>query len=142
MPSGVGMVIFLIAIAVIGLTLLAVIALTHGGHSGTLDKEQYQRDWLVIENKIDKNNNDSYQWAILSADKLLDKALRESGARGNTMGERLKQLGGRFQDINGVWTAHKLRNQIAHEVHGEINPAVARRMLRIYKNALKDIGAI
>lgn len=142
MLNATGVVIMMAAVVIIGIVLLAVIAITRGHAGGDLDKKQYQQDWLAIENGINKDNNASYQFAILSADKLLDKAMKESGVPGETMGERLKQSGSRFQDINKVWTAHKLRNQIAHEVHGDVNPAVARRMLRIYKNALKDIGAI
>lgn len=142
MLNATGVIIMLAAVAIIGIVLLAVIAITRGHSNGQLDREQYQQDWLTIENGIIKDNNASYQFAILSADKLLDKALRESGVKGETMGERLKHAESRFQDINKVWTAHKLRNQIAHEVHGDINPTVARRMLKIYKSALKDIGAI
>lgn len=142
MLNAVGVVIMLIAIAIIGITLLVVIAVTRGRGNTQLDKQQYQADWLKIENGIDPQNNASYQFAILSADKLLDKALKETGVSGETMGERLKHAKGKFQDIDKVWTAHKLRNQIAHEVHGDINIKVARRMLKIYKNALKDIGAI
>ena len=58
------------------------------------------------------------------------------------MGDRLKQSDKLFQDINGVWAAHKMCNRIAHEVNGDINKVVAKRMLTIYKNALKDLGAI
>ena len=58
------------------------------------------------------------------------------------MGERLKRSDKLLQDIDKVWTAHKLRNRIAHEVGGKINHKVAKRMLAIYKNALKDLGAI
>ena len=107
-----------------------------------LNKEQYRTSWLEIENNITKDNNASYQFAILSADKLLDKALRESGVPGETMGDRLKHSDKLLQDINGVWAAHKLRNRIAHEVGGSVNKVVAKRMLTIYKNALKDLGAI
>ena len=32
--------------------------------------------------------------------------------------------------------------RIAHEVGGSVNKVVAKRMLTIYKNALKDLGAI
>lgn len=142
MLNAVGVVIMLIAIVIIGVTLLVVIAVTRGRGDASLNKEQYQQDWLKIENGLNPQNNASYQFAILSADKLLDKAMKESGIPGETMGERLKNSKNKFQDIDKVWTAHKLRNQIAHEVHGDINIKVARRMLKIYKNALKDIGAI
>ena len=132
----------LIGIVLIGLVILAILALTRGHGRKLLNKEQYRTSWLEIENNITKDNNASYQFAILSADKLLDKALRESGVPGETMGDRLKHSDKLLQDINGVWAAHKLRNRIAHEVGGSVNKVVAKRMLTIYKNALKDLGAI
>ena len=140
--SSSAVVIMLIVILLIGFAILAVLALTRGHGRRLLNKEKYRTAWLEIENNITKDNNASYQFAILSADKLLDKALKESGVPGETMGDRLKQSDRLLQDINGVWAAHKMRNRIAHEVGGNINKVVAKRMLAIYKNALKDLGAI
>lgn len=140
--SSSAVVIMLIVILLIGFAILAVLALTRGHGRRLLNKEKYRTAWLEIENNITKDNNSSYQFAILSADKLLDKALKESGVPGDTMGDRLKQSDRLLQDINGVWAAHKMRNRIAHEVGGNINKVVAKRMLAIYKNALKDLGAI
>lgn len=140
--SSSAIVIMLIVILLVGFAILAVLALTRGHGRRLLNKEKYRTAWLEIENNITKDNNASYQFAILSADKLLDKALKESGVPGETMGDRLKQSDRLLQDINGVWAAHKMRNRIAHEVGGNINKVVAKRMLVIYKNALKDLGAI
>ena len=140
--SNSSVVVMLIGIVLIGLVILAILALTRGHGRKLLNKEQYRTSWLEIENNITKDNNASYQFAILSADKLLDRALRESGVPGETMGDRLKHSDKLLQDINGVWAAHKLRNRIAHEVDGSVNKVVAKRMLTIYKNALKDLGAI
>lgn len=140
--SSSAIVIMLIVILLVGFAILAILALTRGHGRRLLNKEKYRTAWLEIENNITKDNNASYQFAILSADKLLDKALKESGVPGETMGDRLKQSDRLLQDINGVWAAHKMRNRIAHEVGGNINKVVAKRMLAIYKNALKDLGAI
>ena len=140
--SGSSIVVMLIVIVLIGLAILAILALTRGRGRKLLNKDHYRTAWLEIENNINRDNNASYQFAILSADKLLDKALRESGVPGETMGDRLKKSDRLLQDINGVWAAHKMRNRIAHEVGGNINKVVAKRMLSIYKNALKDLGAI
>lgn len=140
--SATSIVIMLIGIALVGLVLLGIVALTRGHGRRLLNKDWYRTAWLEIENNINRDNNASYQFAILSADKLLDKALKESGVAGDTMGARLKQSSNLLQDINGVWAAHKLRNRIAHETSSEVNRTVAKRMLSIYKNALKDLGAI
>lgn len=135
-------VILLIVIVLVGLAILAIFTLTRGHGRKLLNQDYYRTAWLEIENNVTKDNDASYQFAILSADKLLDKALKESGITGETMGDRLKKADKLLENINGVWAAHKLRNRIAHEVDGAVNRTVAKKMLRIYKNALKDLGAI
>ena len=79
---------------------------------------------------------------IIKADKLLDKALCESGAPGRTMGDRLKKAGHRFSDVNAVWRAHKLRNSIAHDSDVDVTMKRASTALAAFKQALKDLGAI
>lgn len=130
----------LVGVIVVGVALLVVFATVNKGAS--LDKEKYRADWLEIENNIKKNNIATYQFAILSADKLLDRALMQSGVKGNTMGERLKNCGKSINNIDSVWAAHKIRNKIAHEVSVDLSVRVAERMLSVYKKALKDVGAI
>jgi len=107
-----------------------------------LNVERYRSQWLEIEGSLSQKQPASYQMAILNADKLLDRALRERGYRGNTMGERLKTAGSAFGNINAVWAAHKLRNRIAHETDVNITYTTARRALATFKQALKDLGAI
>ena len=80
--------------------------------------------------------------SVIEADKLLDKAMMEMGLPGKTMGERLKKSGSRFTNLNAVWRAHKLRNTIAHESDFEITYKQAFNALAIFKQALKDLGAI
>lgn len=107
-----------------------------------LNVEEYRCEWLEIEKKLSRDNEDSNHLAILNADKLLDKALRERGISGQTMGERMKQLQKTWKDANAVWSAHKLRNKIAHESSVRIDYNATRRALSAFKQALKDVGAI
>jgi len=130
-----------IIVVVVGAILLAIIALTRG-RGGLLDQQKYRESWLKIENNLDKNNLATYQFAVLAADKLLDQALRESGAKGDKMAERLKDFSRKFSDKNAVWAAHKLRNQIAHEADTRVNELGARRALAAFKRALRELGAI
>ncbi|MBQ6393744.1 hypothetical protein IJH74_00650 [Candidatus Saccharibacteria bacterium] len=108
------------------------------------DVEEYQIAWLKIENSLTKSNRASYSTSVINADKLLDKAMAEMGVPGNTMGERLKRIAhtGKLSDIQSVWYAHKLRNRIAHEADFSINYGQARQSMTIFKQALKDLGAI
>jgi uncharacterized protein with HEPN domain len=121
--------------------MLIVINLTRRG-SRHLNVEKYRVQWLKIENSLDRNNPMTYQMAIMSADKLLDQALREVGLTGETMGDRLKSARHKFTDINKVWTVHKLRNRIVHEPDVSVNILTAKRALYIYKKSLKELGAI
>ena len=135
-------IIFLVAAVIaVGLALLVVIALTRG-RASVLNQAKYRESWLKIENNLDKNNLATFQFAILSADKLLDQALRESGVSGDTMGDRLKNSGTKFSKIDQIWTAHKLRNKIAHEPDAKISPIFLRKSLATFKQALKELGAI
>jgi len=132
-----------VAVVVIGVVLLVIIGATRG-RGGALDQEKYRENWLKIENNLDKNNLATYQFAVLAADKLLDQALRDSGAKGEKMSDRLKDFAKKFSrdTLNQIWAAHKLRNQIAHETDSQVNLLGARRALATYKKALKELGAI
>lgn len=136
-----GVVTFLVAILIVAVLVFVAILLT-GKRGYTFNKQAYQARFLEIENKFKKENPASYMTTVINADKLLDKAMMEMGLPGKTMGERLKKNGDKFTNLNGVWQAHKLRNAIAHEPDIEVSYKRAYNALSIYKQALKDLGAI
>lgn len=132
---------FILAILIVGVfVFLAILWTGRRGHHFNI--EYYQVHFLEIENKLRKENPTSYSLAVINADKLLDHALTEAGIAGKTMGDRLKHCGTKFTDLNTVWRAHKLRNCLAHEPDFEISYQQAKNALEIYKQALKDLGAI
>lgn len=131
----------LVILVIVGAVLMVILTLTKG-KSGLLDQAKYRTAWLKIENGLDKSNEATYQFAVLAADRLVDQALKEIGVDGKTMGDRLKNSKKYFSDVNKVWEAHKVRNQIAHEVDAKINTLGLKRALAIFKKALKDLGAI
>lgn len=136
-----GVVTFIFAILIVAVLVFVAILLT-GKRGHHFNVEAYQSRFLAIENKLSKENSATCPIVIIEADKLLDKALIEMGVPGKTMGDRLKRSGDKFTDINAVWRAHKLRNAIAHETDLEIGYKQASNALVIYKQALKDLGAI
>lgn len=131
----------LIAILLVGIMVFVAISLTSKKRY-SFEKEEYQADWLHIENSLVKENQATYASAIIEADKLLDKALLEMGTPGKTMGERLKKAGGYLSQENSIWHAHKIRNQIAHEHGFKVDYLQAKRALASFKQALKDLEAI
>jgi hypothetical protein len=132
---------FMIGILVVGVLLIVVITLTKRGPAG-LDIEKYRSRWLQIESSLNREEQSSYHLAVLNADKLLDQALRDRGIRGETMGERMKTARNTWSNANAVWSAHKLRNQIAHETDIHVGYDDTRRALAAFKQALRDVGAI
>ena len=136
-----GVVIFIFAILIVAVFVFVAILLT-GKRTHHFNIEAYQTKFLEIENKLKKENPATFMTTVIEADKLLDKALIEVGISGKTMGDRLKRSSGRFTDLNAVWRAHKLRNALAHESDLEIGYKQASNALAIYKQALKDLGAI
>jgi len=135
-----GVVPFVIAVLIVAVMIFVAIILT-GKHQYHFNVEAYQTRFLAIENKLNKDNPATFVVAVIDGDKLLDKAMVEMGVPGKTMGDRLKRAGGRFSDVNAVWRAHKLRNALAHE-DLEISYKQAAGAVAIYKQALRDLGAI
>lgn len=136
-----GVVTFVIAIIIVAVFIFIAIGLT-GKRGHKFNIEEYQTRFLTIENKLDKDNPATFPLTIINSDKLLDKAMIEMGIPGKTMGDRLKKAGSRFTQLDTVWRAHKLRNMIAHESDFELSYRQTANALAIYKQALKDLGAI
>lgn len=122
-----------------GIILLTIIG--RGQHRKTLNTEWYKQQWGSIMRQSD-DSAAGRQLAIINADKLLDKAMIERGFKGQNMGERLKRHAQAFSGLNDVWSAHKLRNRVAHESDVNISEGDARRALAGLERGLKDLGAL
>lgn len=132
-----------LVIAIVAVAFLALVAMVLGSkRRHEFNKQEYQTRWLKIENSLEKGDERTYRLAVLDADKLVDRALKEMGIPGQSMGEKLKKIGDRLPDINKLWHAHKLRNQIVHESDFRISYNEARQALVIFRQTLKNLGAI
>lgn len=104
-------------------------------HFSKRDLVFFKTEWQKVYANNDKKH------AVLDADKLLSLALKKRGYQG-TVGDQLKKAGKLFTNINDVWSAHKLRNQIAHELNFNLSHPDNQRALRSFERALKDLGAL
>ena len=136
-----GAVTFIIAILIVAVFIFVAILLT-GKRGYTFNKQSYQAKFLALENKLKEDSPATWTVVIIEGDKLLDKAMIEMGVPGKTMGDRLKRSGDKFEHLNSVWRVHKIRNAIAHESGFEVSYKQASNALAIYKQALKNLGAI
>ena len=122
-------------ILILSFLVLVVLVITHRGKP-RLNKSYFKKHWDEIE-KLEGSTI-----SVLKADSLVDQALKQANIRGGTMGERLNNSVGFIKDINAVWSAHKLRNKIAHEHDATPSTAECQRALRQFKRALSDLGAL
>lgn len=134
-------VIMFVAVFLLGIGILVMISLSRKYKPG-LNVEKYRTEWFAIQKLLENKNSNAYAMAILNADKMLDGILKDSGVSGETMGERLKSSKGKLNNLNGIWTAHKLRNRIAHESDVKITFPVVKKTLLIYKKAFKELGVL
>lgn len=107
----------------------------------------YKRGKRKLSPKLIKEIQDSWKGiirqkdmrhAIMDADKLLDHALFLMGYRGN-LGMKLKKSDKLFKNINKVWAAHKVRNNIAHKMNYNVDQKTYRTAMLAFKNAFKDL---
>lgn len=122
----------------VGLVLLVVLGRTKS--APRLNTAWYQERWSALETQFE-DGQAGQTLAVISADKLLDKAMQERGFKGKTMGERLKNNPTAFGDINAIWRAHKLRNRIAHD-HVNVYEAECRQALKDLRQGLRNLGAL
>ena len=99
------------------------------------EKQKYMVHWQRIKSDRDLRH------AVMDADKLLDSLLAKKGYAG-PLGEKLKKSAKLFSDLNGVWSAHKMRNRLAHELDSQLTPSDAERALRQFERAFRDLGLL
>ena len=104
-----------------------------------LNEGLVQSKWAEI--KIMQNSGPSgLKNALMEADKLLDYCMIGKGFKGDTMGDRLKSGGSKFKNLNAVWSAHKLRNELAHNVEHDMVPSQIVQAISNLGDAIKDLG--
>jgi hypothetical protein len=112
--------------------------------SKAIDSQAVATRWTDIQTSIGLGGATHFGSAVVAADKLLDYVLKQKGYAGDTMGERLKSARDDFSQTtyNNVWEAHKLRNQLVHELHGEVLSWQAKEAIGTYEQALREMGVI
>lgn len=139
----------LLAVALLfGLGMLFLVFKTGTGKkSSKVNKKIVQDKWREIETSMSQGGPANFQSAVMEADKLFDYVLRGIiGSRNDqNMADRLKLSQKKFsswETYQGVWTAHKIRNQSAHDINHELNSAVARNTIEQFRKGLRDLGAL
>jgi hypothetical protein len=108
-----------------------------------IPQKEVRDSWKKAQAHFFAGDDNDLKVAIMEADQILESALRHAGVRGANLGERLKNIKQeQMPNLDEVWQAHKLRNQIAHEPGFKIKRDLAERALGIYEKALQELGVL
>jgi len=98
--------------------------------------------WRKIEKRMEKGWESEAKLAVIEADNLLESVLIRMGYAGQSLGERLKQLDDEvLSNIDDVWKAHKVRNDIVHDPGYKLSLGRVRGVIDIYQKALEHLNA-
>lgn len=104
-------------------------------------KEVIREAWEGIIRLKNSENPSDWNMAVLRADALLDEALRDLGYEGETIAERLRIVDPhKLKSLEQVWSAHRLRNIIAHDPVTQHMRETTDHALKSYAEALKELG--
>jgi len=81
--------------------------------------------------------------AVIEADKLVDTVLRRAGLQGASMADRLRQTEKLVSRnvYQSMWDAHKVRNELVHEMDRHVNEYSSRDAISKMRNYLEALGA-
>jgi len=106
-------------------------------------KEEIRKSWEEIRALAHSPNSSDWNMAVLRADALLDDILQHLGYEGTTLAERLKIVDPtKLLSLDRVWSAHRLRNMIAHDPLQEHTKETIIETLRSYAQAFRELGML
>ena len=110
---------------------------------GKTPKKNLNASWQKILSRLNKNDEASLHMALIEADNLFDDLLKLMGLPGESMADRLKYLNStQVSNIEEIWQAHKLRNQLVHGSEYPIARSEIEFGVRAYEKALKELKFI
>jgi len=146
--------IFFIAVIIFSLVRLVEIQIhekeeiVHGIVEATerekLKTEHEHPKWHRILILGESDSESDWKMAIMEADSLLEESLKDKGVPGDTMAELLESVKGNgYSYIQDAWSAHLIRNQIAHKgVDYPVSKIEARRVIKMFGNFLEELEII
>ncbi len=100
--------------------------------------------WQRVVEHVSSGNPSDWRLAILEADIILAEMLEKMGYHGETIGDKLKSVEkSDFTTIDDAWSAHKVRNAIAHEgANFNLTEREARRVVDLYRKVFEEFKFI
>lgn len=96
--------------------------------------------WRRVVARLETGSEQDYKSAVIEADDLLDSSLNRMGYRGDSLDQRLNNLSSAsLPNINDVYEAHNLRNNIVRDPDYRLSLEEARRTLETFEKAFNAL---
>lgn len=105
-----------------------------------LNQKNYIRRWRELQALC--KQKDTWKDAVITADNLLDRALKQRKFKGSTPGERLVSAQRKFTKNDKVWNAHNLFKRLKSREDLQPKEEETKRALTSFRQALRDLGAL
>jgi hypothetical protein len=100
--------------------------------------------WLKVQQLIASTNESDWRQAIIEADIMLDELLTAQGYHGDSIGDKLQSVEpSDFLTLDNAWTAHKVRNRIAHDgASFQLNEREAKQTISDFEKVFTEFKMI
>lgn len=106
-------------------------------------KGKMVKRWEDVAVKSKSHIESDWKVAVIEADKFMDDLFKQIGFKGKDMGERMKQINpSQISNINEIWQAHKVRNNLVHDPNFKITYGDAEFVVKTYEKTLKELELI
>jgi hypothetical protein len=102
-------------------------------------KSKLQKRWASVKSRLKSDSPSQFKVAIIEADAIAEEMLDKIGYKGANMSEKLEQVGEAHIDdhLEALKGAHKIRNQIVHELDFAIDKRMTEAVVGVYESFLK-----
>lgn len=106
-------------------------------------EQEFSQNWQEIRELMSSDNASDWNMAMLRADAQLDDTLQHLGYEGETIADRLRIVDPtKLQSMDRVWSAHRLRNAIAHDPLQLFTREMIMHALESYEMGFKELGML
>lgn len=106
-------------------------------------RKEIINEWEEVQKLMSSDNMSDWNMAVLRADTLLDDVLQYLGYEGATVAERLAKVDPTSTpSLDRLFSAHRLRNAIAHDPSIPHTRETVVYALRVYESAFREMGVM
>lgn len=109
-------------------------------HNRKLNTAKFTAKWQDAQKFL--SSKETWQLAVINADKLLDEALKKKRYKGKSTGERLVAAQRDLSDNDGVWFGHKLSKKLLQDEISKLRKRDVQDAMIGIRQALRDLGAL